>query len=86
MNNRLPAPAGRYAMRDALLSFGSLCFWYGIQLWLLWLCLDIVIGSLAKVSQSIDSNRDLIIGVARFIWQLPLGLGLLIFVVTLYMD
>ncbi|MCG4453329.1 hypothetical protein LJY18_08415 [Pseudomonas sp. MMS21-TM103] len=73
-------------MRDTLLSFSSQCFWYGVQLWFLWLCLAIVVDSLGKVSQSIESNRDLIIGVARTLWQLPLSLGLLLFVVTLYMD
>lgn len=73
-------------MRDLLVSFGSSCFWYGVQLWFLWLCLAIAVDSLSKVSQTVDSNRDLILGLARAIWQLPLSLGLLLFLITSCMD
>ena len=73
-------------MRDLLVSFGSLCFWYGVKLWFLWLCPAIVLDSLGKVSQRIEVSRGLILTLARAIWQLPLSLGLLLFIATLYMD
>ncbi|MCC6076089.1 hypothetical protein ACFPTX_16310 [Pseudomonas sp. GCM10022188] len=73
-------------MRDLLVSFGSLCFWYGVKLWFLWLCLAIVLDSLGNVSQRIEDSRGLILTLARVIWQLPLSLGLLLFIATLYMD
>lgn len=69
-------------MRDLLVSFGASCFWYGVQLWFFWLWLAIAIDSLSKVSQTIASNREWILGLARAIWQLPLSLGVLLFLIT----
>ncbi len=86
VNNRIPLHPGMGIMRDLLISLGSLCFWSGVKLWFLWLCLAIVLDSLGKVSQRIEDSRDLILSLARAIWQLPLSIGLLLLIVTLYMD
>lgn len=69
-------------MRDLLVSFGSSCFWYGVQLWLLWLLLVIALDTLSRVSQTVDRYSDLILGLTRVAWQLPLSLGLLLFLIT----
>jgi hypothetical protein len=69
-------------VHDLLVSFGSHSFWIGVQLWVLWLFMAIALDSLGKVSRIVDRNRDLILGLARAIWQLPLSLGMLLFLIT----
>lgn len=73
-------------MRDLLVSFGSSCFWYGVQLWFLWLLLVIALDTLSRLSQTVAIHCDLILGLARVIWQLPLSLGQLLFLITSCMD